>query len=64
MYFQDSLEADKKEILNRLANSRKEDVKALAKKTNRDKDEINRIKREIHSQVIIFCQSYIFDTMN
>ncbi|CAH1646804.1 unnamed protein product [Spodoptera littoralis] len=48
----DSLEADKKEILNRLANSRKEDVKALAKKTNRDKDEINRIKREIHSQSV------------
>lgn len=49
--FQDLLEVEKKEILNRLANSRKEDVKALAKKTNRDKDEILRIKREIHSQV-------------
>ncbi|KAJ8730955.1 hypothetical protein PYW08_002368 [Mythimna loreyi] len=48
----DSLETEKKEILNRLANSRKEDVKALAKKTNRDKDEINRIKREIHSQSV------------
>lgn len=45
----DSLEAEKKDILTRLANSRKEDVKALAKKTNRDKDEINRRKREIHS---------------
>ncbi|XP_075974138.1 1-phosphatidylinositol 4,5-bisphosphate phosphodiesterase classes I and II-like isoform X2 [Anticarsia gemmatalis] len=48
----DSLEVEKKEILNRLANSRKEDVKALAKKTNRDKDEINRRKREIHSQSV------------
>ncbi|XP_026732316.1 1-phosphatidylinositol 4,5-bisphosphate phosphodiesterase classes I and II [Trichoplusia ni] len=48
----DALEVDKKEILTRLANSRKEDVKALAKKTNRDKDEINRIKREIHSQSV------------
>lgn len=47
---------EKKEILNKLANSRKEDVKALAKKTNRDKDEILRIKREIHSQV----RFYIF----
>ncbi|KOB65267.1 Phosphoinositide phospholipase C, partial [Operophtera brumata] len=33
-------------------NSRKEDVKALAKKANRDKDEILRIKREIHSQSV------------
>ncbi|XP_063822893.1 1-phosphatidylinositol 4,5-bisphosphate phosphodiesterase classes I and II [Ostrinia nubilalis] len=48
----DLLEVEKKEILNRLANSRKEDVKALAKKTNRDKDEILRIKREIHSQSV------------
>ncbi|PZC85039.1 hypothetical protein B5X24_HaOG200535 [Helicoverpa armigera] len=48
----DLLEAEKKEVLTRLANSRKEDVKALAKKTNRDKDEINRIKREIHSQSV------------
>ncbi|XP_037298096.1 1-phosphatidylinositol 4,5-bisphosphate phosphodiesterase classes I and II isoform X1 [Manduca sexta] len=48
----DLLEGEKKEILNRLANSRKEDVKALAKKTNRDKDEILRIKREIHSQSV------------
>ncbi|RVE52618.1 hypothetical protein evm_002737 [Chilo suppressalis] len=48
----DLLELEKKEILNRLANSRKEDVKALAKKTNRDKDEILRIKREIHSQSV------------
>ncbi|NP_001165392.1 phospholipase C beta 1 [Bombyx mori] len=48
----DLLEVEKKEILNRLANSRKEDVKALAKKTNRDKDEIQRIKREIHSQSV------------
>ncbi|CAB3223896.1 unnamed protein product [Arctia plantaginis] len=48
----DSLEVEKKEILNRLANSRKEDVKALAKKTNRDKDEINRRKREIHSHSV------------
>ncbi|XP_068632892.1 1-phosphatidylinositol 4,5-bisphosphate phosphodiesterase classes I and II [Battus philenor] len=48
----DMLEAEKKEILNKLANSRKEDVKALAKKTNRDKDEILRIKREIHSQSV------------
>ncbi|KAJ0175418.1 hypothetical protein K1T71_008577 [Dendrolimus kikuchii] len=48
----DSLEADKKEILNRLANLRKEDVKALSKKANRDKDEILRIKREIHSQSV------------
>ncbi|XP_045534483.1 1-phosphatidylinositol 4,5-bisphosphate phosphodiesterase classes I and II [Papilio machaon] len=47
-----TLEAEKKEILNKLANSRKEDVKALAKKTNRDKDEILRIKREIHSQSV------------
>nr|XP_026500922.1 1-phosphatidylinositol 4,5-bisphosphate phosphodiesterase classes I and II isoform X1 [Vanessa tameamea] len=48
----DLLEAEKKEILNKLANSRKEDVKALSKKTNRDKDEILRIKREIHSQSV------------
>ncbi|XP_052754669.1 1-phosphatidylinositol 4,5-bisphosphate phosphodiesterase classes I and II [Galleria mellonella] len=48
----DSLELEKKEILNKLACSRKEDVKALAKKTNRDKDEILRIKREIHSQSV------------
>ncbi|CAH0714169.1 unnamed protein product, partial [Brenthis ino] len=48
----DLLENEKKEILNKLANSRKEDVKALAKKTNRDKDEILRIKREIHSQSV------------
>ncbi|XP_026315817.1 1-phosphatidylinositol 4,5-bisphosphate phosphodiesterase classes I and II-like [Hyposmocoma kahamanoa] len=48
----DLLEVEKKEILTRLANSRKEDVKALAKKTNRDKDEILRIKREIHSQSV------------
>ncbi|KPJ14367.1 1-phosphatidylinositol-4,5-bisphosphate phosphodiesterase classes I and II [Papilio machaon] len=48
-----TLEAEKKEILNKLANSRKEDVKALAKKTNRDKDEILRIKREIHSQELL-----------
>ncbi|XP_053612569.1 1-phosphatidylinositol 4,5-bisphosphate phosphodiesterase classes I and II [Plodia interpunctella] len=48
----DLLEVEKKEILNRLANARKEDVKALAKKTNRDKDEILRIKREIHSQSV------------
>ncbi|XP_013185312.1 1-phosphatidylinositol 4,5-bisphosphate phosphodiesterase classes I and II [Amyelois transitella] len=48
----DLLEVEKKEILNKLAISRKEDVKALAKKTNRDKDEILRIKREIHSQSV------------
>ncbi|XP_049867997.1 1-phosphatidylinositol 4,5-bisphosphate phosphodiesterase classes I and II-like isoform X3 [Pectinophora gossypiella] len=48
----DLLEGEKKEILNRLANSRKEDVKALAKKTNKDKDEILRIKREIHTQSV------------
>ncbi|KAM3959579.1 phospholipase C at 21C [Aphomia sociella] len=48
----DLLEVEKKEILNRLACSRKEDVKVLAKKTNRDKDEILRIKREIHSQSV------------
>lgn len=56
------LEAEKKEILNKLASSRKEDVKALAKKTNRDKDEILRIKREIHSQVCVsysFCRIFI-----
>ncbi|XP_045447593.1 1-phosphatidylinositol 4,5-bisphosphate phosphodiesterase classes I and II [Melitaea cinxia] len=48
----DLLESEKKDILNKLANSRKEDVKALSKKTNRDKDEILRIKREIHSQSV------------
>ncbi|XP_050673811.1 1-phosphatidylinositol 4,5-bisphosphate phosphodiesterase classes I and II isoform X2 [Leptidea sinapis] len=45
----DLLDSEKKEILNRLANSRKEDVKALAKETIRDKDEILRRKREIHT---------------
>ncbi|XP_073949502.1 phospholipase C at 21C [Choristoneura fumiferana] len=48
----DLLEAEKKEILNRLATARKEDVKMLAKKSNRDKDEILRRKREIHSQSV------------
>ncbi|XP_045768316.1 1-phosphatidylinositol 4,5-bisphosphate phosphodiesterase classes I and II [Maniola jurtina] len=47
----DSLEVRKKETLNKLANLRKEDVKALAKTTN--KDEILRRKREIHSQSVV-----------
>ncbi|CAK1549427.1 unnamed protein product [Leptosia nina] len=47
----ESLEVKKKEVLNRLAISRKEDVKALAK-TNRDKDEIVRRKREIHTESV------------
>ncbi|XP_061730055.1 1-phosphatidylinositol 4,5-bisphosphate phosphodiesterase classes I and II isoform X2 [Cydia pomonella] len=48
----DLLDAEKKEVLSRLANDRNKEVKALAKKTNRDKDEILRIKREIHSQSV------------
>ncbi|GBO98495.1 1-phosphatidylinositol 4,5-bisphosphate phosphodiesterase classes I and II [Eumeta japonica] len=48
----ESLEVKKKEILNELANRRKEGVKALSKKPNRDKEEILRIKREIHSQTV------------
>ncbi|XP_063626366.1 1-phosphatidylinositol 4,5-bisphosphate phosphodiesterase classes I and II [Cydia splendana] len=48
----DMLDAEKKEVLSRLANDRNKEVKALAKKTNRDKDEILRIKREIHSQSV------------
>ncbi|XP_063534095.1 1-phosphatidylinositol 4,5-bisphosphate phosphodiesterase classes I and II [Cydia strobilella] len=48
----DMLDTEKKEVLSRLANDRNKEVKALAKKTNRDKDEILRIKREIHSQSV------------
>lgn len=48
--FQESLDLQKKEILNRLASSRREDVKTLAKSA-RDKDELLRRKREIDSEV-------------
>lgn len=58
LLFQDNLEVEKKDILNRLANARKEDVKHLAKKTT-NKDEILRIKREIHSNVSCKNQIYL-----
>ncbi|XP_032515580.2 1-phosphatidylinositol 4,5-bisphosphate phosphodiesterase classes I and II [Danaus plexippus] len=47
----ESLDLQKKEILNRLASSRREDVKTLAKSA-RDKDELLRRKREIDSESV------------